>query len=237
MIKKYLWDAVSIVSILLLTLLLSGKPSVDFNPPPAASAEVDQKVAEEKPRETKAAQTIAAPLYAALEKRNIFVEIGAYATAEKALLVLPANPYMLVAVLQGNDKKAIFREYTGAIITVPVGKKMIDEYVLESIEGVTVKLKRGQERKKLTVFNPGSAPAVMSPDDLKKHPTPYKLIGILNGKEKKAVLKDYTNATIILAVGEKLGNGSVVTAIGDVSVQLKKGKEKTELKIFGNHMP
>jgi hypothetical protein len=67
--------------------------------------------------------------------------------------------------------------------------------------------------------------------------TPYKLIGILNGKERKAVIRDYKNSVIVVAVGAKLGDGSVVTGIGDVLVRLKKGKENIELKIFGSRAP
>jgi hypothetical protein len=236
MIRKYIADIVSILIILSGLIVFAGKPYVNFNPPPVPTAQIDKKAISIK-KETEAVRgnTVS---YEALKKRNIFTEVGIYDAAGKSLSVLPPNPYTLVAVLQGNDKKAVFREYTGAIVTVPVGKKMIDEYVVHSIEGLTVKLKRGNEGKKLTVFNSGSAPDVISSDDIKKmSANPYKLIGILNGKERKAIIRDYNNSVITLAVVEKLGDGSVVTVIGDVLVRLKKGKENIELKIFGNHAP
>ncbi len=234
MIRKYIVDIVSILVIISGVFIFAGKPQINFNPPPIATVQIDKKAVPDIPRETKAVQEKASS-YEALEKRNIFTEGGTYvAVLEKSLSALPPNPYTLVAVLQGNDKKAVFREYTGAIITVPVGKKMIDEYVVQSIESLTVKLMRGNEEKKLTVFNSGRALAVLSPDDIKKLPAnPYKLIGILNGKEKKAVIRDYNNSVITLGVGERLSDGSVVTGIGDVFVKLKKGKENIELKIFG----
>jgi hypothetical protein len=237
MIRKYIADIVSILIIISGVIVFAGKPYVNFNPPPAAIAQIDKNAVSEikKGKEAVRGNTVS---YEALEKRNIFTEVGVYAAAEKSLSVLPPNPYTLVAVLQGNDKKAVFREYTGAIVTVPVGKKMIDEYVVQSIEGLTVKLKRGNEGKKLTVFNSGDASDVVSPDDKKKlSATPYKLIGILNGKERKAVIRDYKNSVIVVAVGAKLGDGSVVTGIGDVLVRLKKGKENIELKIFGSRAP
>jgi hypothetical protein len=237
MIRKYTADIIAVFIILAAFIFLAEKPRVNYNPPAAAAAQIDKKVVAEVKKELQAVPGTAVS-YAELEKRNIFIEAGVYAAAGASTPVLPPNPYTLVAVLQGSDKKAVFREYTGAIVTVPVGKKMIDEYVVQGIEGVTVKLRRGNEEKKLTVFNSGSIPGVVSPADIKKIPAdPYKLIGILNGKERKAVIRDYTNAIAIVAVGEKLSDGSIVTGIGDVLVRLKKGKENTELKIFGNHAP
>jgi hypothetical protein len=236
-IKKYITDIVGILIIISCVIIFAGKPHIDYNPPPAATVQIDKKKVSEIKNETEAVRENKA-LYAALEKRNIFTEAGGYAATEVSLSALPPNPYTLIAILQGKDKKAVFREYTGAIVTVPVGKKMIDGYIVQSIEGLTVKLKRDKEEKKFRVFSPESASASLSPEDMKKlAANPYKLIGILQGKEKKAVIRDYNNSAVIIGVGEKLNDGSVVTGISDVSVNLKKGNEKIEWKIFGNHAP
>lgn len=238
MIRKYIADIVIMFLISVSVILFAGKPRINFNPPPAAAVKSDKKAVAEIKNE---AQVVDGSVtsYDSLEKRNIFTEAGTYAAAGAAALpVLPPNPYALIAILQGNDKKAVFREYTGAIVTVPVGKKMIDEYTVKSIEGLTVKLQKGNEEKKFTIFNSANSLAAANLDDLKKiTANPYKLIGILKGKEKKAVIKDYSNSVFILATGEKLSDGSVITGIGERAVTLKKGKENIELKIFVNRVP
>ena len=59
----------------------------------------------------------------------------------------------------------------------------------------------------------------------------YSLIGVLQGEEKRAVFLD-GGKVVALAVGKNLADGSVVTRIDDLSVELEKGKEKKELKVF-----
>jgi len=62
--------------------------------------------------------------------------------------------------------------------------------------------------------------------------SPYTLIGILKGEENKAVFRDHTGSIITLTVGMKLIDGSVVTRIDATAVEVKKGKEKREIRIF-----
>jgi type II secretory pathway component PulC len=61
---------------------------------------------------------------------------------------------------------------------------------------------------------------------------PYSLIGVLQGEEKRAVFLEPGGKVVALAVGKNLTDGAVVTRIDDLSVQLEKGKEKKELKVF-----
>jgi hypothetical protein len=61
---------------------------------------------------------------------------------------------------------------------------------------------------------------------------PYSLIGILQGGEKRAVFLEPGGKIVALAVGKNLTDGSVVTRIDDLSVQVEKGKEKKDLKLF-----
>lgn len=73
-----------------------------------------------------------------------------------------------------------------------------------------------------------------------KGPVPESLdtlIGILQGQEKKAIFREYTGAIVTLTVGKKLLDGSVITGIGSTTVEVKKGKEKRELRIFEVKVP
>ncbi|MBP1713309.1 MAG: putative exported protein [Deltaproteobacteria bacterium] len=61
---------------------------------------------------------------------------------------------------------------------------------------------------------------------------PYSLVGVLQGGEKRAVFLEPGGKIVALAVGKNLADGSVVTRIDDLSVELEKGKEKKNLKLF-----
>jgi hypothetical protein len=65
----------------------------------------------------------------------------------------------------------------------------------------------------------------------------YSLIGILNGDQKKAVFKESTGTVVTLTVGKELSDGMTITRINDRSVELSKGKEKKELKLFNVKVP
>ena len=65
----------------------------------------------------------------------------------------------------------------------------------------------------------------------------YTLIGVLDGEEKKAVLRESTGSIVALTEGKKLKDGSVITRIDKFAVEMEKGKEKSELKIFNVKVP
>ncbi len=232
MIRQYTQDIASIALVLLLAFLLAGRPGIDLSVHPSVShKEADEKPssAEQQKKEVIKRSTVSDDI---LKSRNIFAESGIYAASGQAL---PPDPYKLISVLHGKEKKAVFREYTGAVVTLPVGKKMIDDFIITKIESVSVKLKKDKEEKELRLFS-ASGGQIMTADDKEKNlpANPYTLIGILGGKEKKAVIKDYKGSVSILTVGAKLIDGSVIKGIDPVSVKLKKGKEQIELRIFGS---
>lgn len=102
---------------------------------------------------------------AALAKRNLFAENGSYELKEiKPALTIPENPYTLIAVLMGKEKKAVLRDFTGAVQTVPEGKKLLDGSVIAGMTPVSVKLKKGKETRELKVFDV----RLMAPDSAKK---------------------------------------------------------------------
>jgi hypothetical protein len=60
----------------------------------------------------------------------------------------------------------------------------------------------------------------------------YRLIGVLTSGLKRAVFVDNEGGVFILKEGERLYDGSVISRIDNISVTLKRGKTKRELKIF-----
>jgi hypothetical protein len=60
---------------------------------------------------------------------------------------------------------------------------------------------------------------------------PYTLLGIISGKERRAVLRDEQGIVTFCPVGKKVGRFTI-TRIDSTSVTLKSKKETKELKIF-----
>lgn len=84
-----------------------------------------------------------------LLSRNIFRADGLY--DEKA----PASKeesYALVAILIGKEKRAIFRDSKGALISLSEGSILPDGFRVESIKTKGVILKRSKEIKELTIL-------------------------------------------------------------------------------------
>ncbi|MGA2318918.1 MAG: hypothetical protein ABSG71_21425 [Thermodesulfobacteriota bacterium] len=89
-----------------------------------------------------------------LKERNIFSPDGSYTKSGAGLKgPLPENPYTLIGILYGEEKKAVFRDYTGSIIALTVGKKLIDGSVITKIEKLSVQLENEKTKKELKVFD------------------------------------------------------------------------------------
>jgi len=71
-------------------------------------------------------------------------------------------------------------------------------------------------------------------DKIERPPeNPYSLVAVvIRGKEKKAILKDFTNNLFIAKEKEKMIDGYIIEKIDKNLVILKRGKQKKELKIL-----
>ncbi|HIJ59502.1 MAG TPA: hypothetical protein HPP56_02635 [Nitrospirae bacterium] len=90
--------------------------------------------------------------YKFIKKRNIFAQDGRYEIS-KFLKQLPQNPYNLIAVLKGSEKRALFRDYQGNMLFLKEGDKLIDDATLEEIKTTSVKIRREEELLELKVFD------------------------------------------------------------------------------------
>lgn len=81
--------------------------------------------------------------------RNLFAMDGKY---EGTVTSVPEEPYKLIAVVIGNEKKAILRDFTGQTITAKHNDVLIDGFVLVEIKENSVVLKRGATTKELFIF-------------------------------------------------------------------------------------
>jgi hypothetical protein len=154
MIKKYLLDILCLIVVVIVAFLIVERPAIDLNLPPSIA---DKRQTHETTKEEtkKGERGIAryASTAEALKERNIFSPNGSYAMSGAVFKgPLPENPYTLIGVLKGEEKKAVFREYTGAIVTLSVGKKLIDGSVITRIDTTSVEVKKGKEKRKLKIF-------------------------------------------------------------------------------------
>jgi len=236
MIKRYIPEFACVLLIILTAILLAGRPMMSpRNPqtsrplskaPPAATQKEWNGF--ERPIEPDQA----------IKERNLFAA-AAVPVASKEPPMPENNPYNLIAVLHGKERKAVFRDYLGKVSTYSAGKEMMDKFLIKQIDALSVQLVRGNEKKELRLFNAGGGYLPPAPDNKGGVPmiqkNLYTLTGILGGNEKKAVFRDFNGNQSILGVGAKLNDGAVITRVGDFSVQLTKEKIKSELRVFDPH--
>jgi len=151
MIRKFLPDIFCAAIILALAFFIAAGPP----PLPATPSVRVGRLVPDQHREQKKAWTPDPPAdMALLTKRNLFAESGSYEVkGNKPKVVIPENPYTLIAVLMGKEKMAALRDFTGAIQTFPAGKTLMDGSVITEISPLSVKLKKGKETKELKVFD------------------------------------------------------------------------------------
>lgn len=236
-------DGAVLCGVALVAFVFAQKPALDWRP---VSLESSKPIREEKAaaQDRKEVNQDRAPFpdqdssEAFLKKRNIFSLDGSYTAAKSGKRqAIPENPYTLLAILQGKEKNALFREFTGAVITAPLHKKMIDGFVVTRIGDLNVQLKRGKETKEMGVFTQ-MAPTVAKtgPSAQKGKPAPdnfYALLGVIQGKGKaRAILQDRTGGVITAQAGQMMEDGFILSRVEPLSVQLKRGKDVKDLKLF-----
>lgn len=159
MIKKYFLDVLCVVLMVMIAFLMAQRPVVDLNLRPSIANKgqpPDVKKEEMKKVQKGMAGDVAA--YEALKERNIFSPDGRYAIAISG--ASPSGPlpqasqtFTLIGILHGEEKKAVFRDHTGSIVTLTIGKKLIDGSVLTRIDKFSVEVKKGKEKRELKIFD------------------------------------------------------------------------------------
>jgi len=164
MIKRYLLDILCVVLIVSIAVLAAGSRVVDLNLRPSVTDK--RQPPDAKKQETKNVQKgMVRDIVASdvLKERNIFAPDGKY----PVLMPVtgggtgggpsPENPdtitYTLIGILDGEEKKAVFREPTGSIVALTVGKKLKDGSVITRIDKFAVEVKKGEEKRELKMFN------------------------------------------------------------------------------------
>jgi len=154
MIKKYAIDILCALVIFTVAFLISGKMTID----PLVSRSVSPK--EKRPDLSKEEKIGSGEIIRetggakALKERNIFtLEGGAVPPGLGGPGSPPGPPYTLIGILQGEEKRAVFLESGGKIVTLAVGKILADGSVVTRIDDLSVQLEKGKEKKELKVFD------------------------------------------------------------------------------------
>ena len=157
--KRYLLDFLCVVLIVSIAVLAAGKPAVDLNPRPSVT-DKRQPPDAKKPGTKKMLKEIVRDIVTSgvLKERNIFAPDGKYPILTSGGVIAgpsPENPetYTLIGILDGEEKKAVFRESTGSIVALTVGKKLKDGSVLTRIDKFAVEVKKGEEKRELRLFS------------------------------------------------------------------------------------
>jgi hypothetical protein len=155
-VKKYWIDILLVAVFFLGGAFFAQKPGTD-----ARVQQVKENIGKPVPelvvkKEAPApAKTGAAPLptaYKKLDERNIFVSSGGYEVT-KNLMRIPENPYTLIAILHGSEKRIVIREFTGDLVSVKEGGTLIDGAIVKKIGDSIVTLEMGNQTRELKILD------------------------------------------------------------------------------------
>jgi hypothetical protein len=96
---------------------------------------------------------------------------------------IPENPYNLIAILHGNDKRIIIREFTGDLVSVKEGGTLIDGAIVKKIGDSVVTLVKGNQTKELKILD-YKALAVSKPSVAPVAAKPGGTPGVASGANK-----------------------------------------------------
>jgi len=155
MIKKHLLDILCMVLFGVIAILASERPAIDLNLPLSiADKRQPHETTKEETKKGERGTARYASTAEALKERNIFSPGGSYTMSKAgATASLLESPYTLIGILKGEENKAVFRDHTGSIVTLTVGKKLIDGSVITRIDNLSVEVEKGKEKRELRIFD------------------------------------------------------------------------------------
>lgn len=154
--SQYLPDILAILMVMIIAYMFAGKPPLDLKlsafpgGKPAQSGQSSDAVKKQQVQGVES-QVNEENVYKELKAKNIFTANGAYTDSDNK--PIPANPYTLIGVTQGKETRAIFKDYTGAVLTMIKGQKMMDGSVIIRIDRTSVQFKKGEEKTELKAFD------------------------------------------------------------------------------------
>ena len=109
-------------------------------------------VKKEAPQPTETTAALLPTPYKKLDERNIFSSSGGYEVT-KDLMRIPENPYTLIAILHGSEKRIVIKEFTGDLVSVKEGGALIDGAIVKKIGDSVVTLEKGGQTRELKILD------------------------------------------------------------------------------------
>jgi hypothetical protein len=151
MAKRHWMDMIIVALCMSIGYFAAGRPRIDDMV--LSHPKISLPAQRVQPKETAKPENPVsrAPSYTNIEKKNIFSAQKSYELLPVGVIV-PEKPYDLVAVLKGNEKRAIFRDYKGSLVSRKLGEKLADGSEVVKIDDTAVSLQKGTERKEQRIF-------------------------------------------------------------------------------------
>lgn len=229
LVRRFLPDLLFIVLAALAALYASGMPGGETGAGAAPLARAAEATVEAAPpgdspraeRPDGAGRIIAG--------RDIFA--AADGPAESA----PASDraYRLLGIVrEGGAMKALFRDNAGEVFKTAAGERLPGGFMVALVRHPQVVLARGSERRVFNVFDSAPSPSAQHGEKANQTAGKPALIAILEGRDRRALLKDPAGQLIIAGPGQSLADGAVVGRIDSRTVTLRKGTTETELVLY-----
>ena len=155
-VKKYRIDVLLTVVFFLGGVFFAQKPGTDASV--RQTKETIGKTApkpvvkKEAPPPTETTAALLPTPYKKLDERNIFSSSGGYEVT-KDLMRIPENPYTLIAILHGSEKRIVIKEFTGDLVSVKEGGALIDGAIVKKIGDSVVTLEKGGQTRELKILD------------------------------------------------------------------------------------
>jgi len=155
-VKKYRIDVLLAVVFFLGGVFFAQKPGTDARvrqtKETVGKTAPKPVVKKEAPPPTETTAALLPTPYKKLDERNIFSSSGGYEVT-KDLMRIPENPYTLIAILHGSEKRIVIKEFTGDLVSVKEGGALIDGAIVKKIGDSVVTLEKGGQTRELKILD------------------------------------------------------------------------------------
>jgi hypothetical protein len=150
--SKFLIPSVIVAVSLMLFFLSVENPKAVIERSPAISANAAKRPPSQPSSLEGLQKSQKDKSYPKLQARNIFSSDGAYAVSPEQKSLGQAA-FTLLGIIGGKSKRAIFRDSTGAILSVGEGEPLMNGAVITHIERLSATAERGEDKREFVLFD------------------------------------------------------------------------------------
>jgi len=150
--NRYLIVSLAVALSIILLFWSVEKPRPENEPVPAGAVKSAGQSSAQRSSPEALKKKAEERSYSKLEARNIFAADGAYALSSEQKTLGGAS-ITLLGVIGGKAKTAIFRDSTGAIVSVAEGEPLANGAIVTAIDRSSVIAQRGAEKREFVIFD------------------------------------------------------------------------------------